>query len=383
MTLSSSPPAHRIRQSLATVIVAGFLALPIPIHAFGKQSTVSLQDEVIAVEAVPIPHFERANPEQTRFGRLEWRGGLVLTSPSPLFGGWSGLTIDAAGSRILGISDTGVWLTGQLTYDGTRPTGIVSARLGPLRSGDGQRLRRARDQDAEGVALLSGTLERGEVLVSFERNHRIVRYPVTADGVGLPTAALTLHPDTRLLESNKSLEAVCMLQSGPAKGSVVTFAERFPSRDGRHVGWMRPPLDGPQTPTGKPATELWKTLSVQVLDGYDITDCAGARDGGLFLLERRFRVSYGDPLTGPKMRIRQISQTDLLSDKTITGETLIEANGRHEIDNMEGLAVHTDAQDRIIFTLISDDNFNSYLQRTVLLQFVLVDGPAPPPEVRR
>ena len=88
-------------------------------------------------------------------------------------------------------------------------------------------------------------------------------------------------------------------------------------------------------------------------------------------------MTYGDPLTGPKMRIRQISQADLMSGTTIAGETLIEANGRHEIDNMEGLAVHTDAAGQTILTLISDDNFNSYLQRTVLLQFALVETLAP------
>ena len=347
----------------------GALASSVPAHAFGKQSTANLQDQAIVIEAVAIPHFERANPEQSRFGRLEWRGGLVLTSPSTFFGGWSGLTIDAAGERFLGISDTGVWMTGRLGYDGVRPTGITGARLGALRGVDGQPLRRGRDKDSEGVALLTGTPERGEVLISFERNHRIVRYPVTAEGVGLPMVALDLPPETKQLEDNKSLEAVCALQSGPAKGSVVTFAERFPGNEGLHAGWMRPPLTDGRVPGSKPAVAAWKKVSIQILDGYDITDCAGEPGGGLFLLERRFRVSYGDPLTGTKMRIRRISQAELLAGATIVGETLIEANGRHEIDNTEGLAVHTDAAGGTILTLISDDNFNSYLQRTVLLQF--------------
>ena len=38
---------------------------------------------------------------------------------------------------------------------------------------------------------------------------------------------------------------------------------------------------------------------------------------------------------------------------------------------MEGLAVHTGSQGETLLTLISDDNFNSLLQRTVLLQFAL------------
>ena len=44
-----------------------------------------------------------------------------------------------------------------------------------------------------------------------------------------------------------------------------------------------------------------------------------------------------------------------------------------EIDNMEGLAVHRNAQGRTILTLISDDNFNRRFQRTLLMQFALVE----------
>jgi hypothetical protein len=40
---------------------------------------------------------------------------------------------------------------------------------------------------------------------------------------------------------------------------------------------------------------------------------------------------------------------------------------------MEGLSVHTDAGSAVILTMISDDNFNHILQRTVLLQFRLVE----------
>jgi hypothetical protein len=38
---------------------------------------------------------------------------------------------------------------------------------------------------------------------------------------------------------------------------------------------------------------------------------------------------------------------------------------------MEGIGVHTGADGETIITLISDDNFNPLLQRTILLQFAL------------
>jgi hypothetical protein len=44
-----------------------------------------------------------------------------------------------------------------------------------------------------------------------------------------------------------------------------------------------------------------------------------------------------------------------------------------EIDNMEALAVHTGTRGETVVTVLSDDNFNSFLQRTLLLQFALTN----------
>jgi hypothetical protein len=41
---------------------------------------------------------------------------------------------------------------------------------------------------------------------------------------------------------------------------------------------------------------------------------------------------------------------------------------------MEGLAVHHRRRRRTVLSLISDDNFNHFLQRTVFLQFSLHDA---------
>ena len=40
---------------------------------------------------------------------------------------------------------------------------------------------------------------------------------------------------------------------------------------------------------------------------------------------------------------------------------------------MEGMAVHRAAGGETIVSLISDDNFNTLLQRTLFLQFTLLD----------
>ena len=55
---------------------------------------------------------------------------------------------------------------------------------------------------------------------------------------------------------------------------------------------------------------------------------------------------------------------------------LIQADCGFEIDNMEGIAVHRGRGGETIITLMSDDNFNSLLQRNLLLQFTLLGNKA-------
>src|SRR5262245_57613206 len=54
----------------------------------------------IQVSATALPHFQSSRPDVRRFGDLEYRGGLVLTSSSEHFGGWSGLVMGADGRRL-------------------------------------------------------------------------------------------------------------------------------------------------------------------------------------------------------------------------------------------------------------------------------------------
>jgi len=56
----------------------------------------------------------------------------------------------------------------------------------------------------------------------------------------------------------------------------------------------------------------------------------------------------------------------------VDGPTIFDADLGYEIDNMEGLDVHRTNDGEIVLTMVSDDNF-SLLQRTLLLQFTLVE----------
>jgi hypothetical protein len=322
-----------------------------------KSAPASQQATSIEVRARAIDRFDRANPDRQQFGRLRFRGGLVLTSLAKEFGGYSALALAPDGRRFVALSDEGTWLVGDIAYDGARPKGIVNTRVGPLVGLKGRALNSKRDLDAESLALLEGTLGQGTVLIGFERNHRIGRFPIGPQGIGPPTGYLKLPPEARRMRSNSGLEAVAVLHGDPHRGAVVAFAEQLLDERRNHTGWL--------WHQGEP-----QRLSLVNIRDFDITDAAALPDGDLVVLERFFRMTEG-----VKMRLRLIKAADLRPGAPLDGEVLLEADGGYEIDNMEGLAVHQDSRGETVLTLISDNNFNSLLQRTLLLQFTLLaDG---------
>lgn len=314
-----------------------------------KPDTASLTDQTISVHARPISSFDKTQPDRVRFGALEFRGGAVLTSPSSNFGGWSGLVVSDDGQSLLSVSDAGTWLKADLTYAGDRVTGLVNVRIGPLKARDGKTLRKRRDRDAESIVLETGTLERGTLLMAFEQNDRIGRFPLTPKGVGAPTEYLTMPPEAKAMRMD-GFESVAVVRGGPAKGAIVAIAEAAdPSLASTAWLWTK----------GKPAR-----LSITGAGGFNVTDVKSLDSGDLLLLERRFRWTEG-----VKMRLSLVPGSALKAGASIAREVLAEADLGQEIDNMEGLAVHKNARGETILTLISDDNFNKLFQRTVLLQF--------------
>jgi hypothetical protein len=343
---------RKLLGGLAASAGAGVTALSTSAAQTTSAATEGAQP--IDIEARPIANFQRGSPNERRFGTLEFRGGLVLTSSSRDFGGWSGLVMDAGGRKLLSISDAGSWLTADLAYEGERPIWFTNARLGSLLAAGGGPLRNKREQDAESIALVDGTLARGTLLVGFERVHRIGRFELRDGELRAPSGYMPLPPDAKRMQSNQGIEAVAVLQAGPLRGSVVAFAERFTRGSGYHTGWI--------WVRGEP-----HRIQLQDIDGFNITDAAGLPDGGLLILERYFRWT-----SGVKMRIRRLAPGEIVPGARMTGRTLLEADSSYEIDNMEGMAVHRGARGETVVSLISDDNFNGFLQRTILLQFALV-----------
>jgi hypothetical protein len=72
------------------------------------------------------------------------------------------------------------------------------------------------------------------------------------------------------------------------------------------------------------------------------------------------------------MRLRLIPANEVAPGTRTAGRTLFEGDSSFEIDNMECVAAHNGAGGETVLSLMSDDNFNALLQRTVFLQFALV-----------
>ena len=334
------------RAALAGLAASAFAA---PAFAQGADSPAH-GVRSIEIAASPIDTFSRLSRDTT-FGRLTFRGGLVLTSADRDFGGLSGIAIEPNGRSFVAISDEGSWLTADLILTGSKPKAIANARLGPILASNGKPVLRKRDKDCEAVAILDGDLTRGTLLMAFERTHRIERFPVVDRIVQAPVGALRMPLEARQMNANKGLEAMTVMAGGPYKGAVIAYSERFPDADGNHTGWLW--VDGEPS-----------RLGLRNIGGFDLTDVASLPDGALIMLERRFRWTEG-----VRMQLRLIPSAEIAPGRVAEGQILLTADLTSEIDNMEGLAVHRDAAGATVLTLISDDNFNPVLQRTILLQF--------------
>jgi hypothetical protein len=336
---------------VAAVAVASATA-----YAQLKPDTATLALQPIKVSARPITAFDRADANLTKFGKLTFRGGLVLTSEEPSFGGWSGMTTSADGKKFIAVSDAGSWLEGDLDYNKDHAlAGVSNTRIGPLKARDGSALKRNRDRDAEAVVLASGTMEQGSLLIAFEQNDRIGRFPISAKGIAPPSAYVDMPSESKKMRMD-GFEAVTVLRGGPHKGGMLAFAERSKASPGQSAGWL-------WGANGKP-----QTLSLANDTGFEVTDVASLDDGRVVVLQRRFRWTEG-----VKMRLCMIPAASMKPAAQLPCDELMSADMGQDIDNMEGVGVSTDAHGATLITLISDDNFNRFIQRTILLQFALGD----------
>jgi hypothetical protein len=235
-------------------------------------------------------------------------------------------------------------------YRGTAPVGIADAEMAPILGADGRPLNKRGRYDTESLAEDGGT-----VYVGIERVHEIMRFDYGRQGLRARGQLVPAPPGIKALPNNKSLECLVVPPRGaPHAGTLIAISERGLDPQGNILGW----LIGGASPGG---------FTVKRTDEFEVSDCAVTPRGDLLILERRFSW-----LRGVAMRIRRVPLARVAPGALLEGPDLIFADMGYQIDNMEGLSVHTAADGALVLTLISDDNF-SPLQRTVLLQFTLAE----------
>jgi hypothetical protein len=304
----------------------------------------------IEVNARPIPWFDRRDHARHRFGALDYRSGLVLTSRFPGFGGLSALRLDAKGERFIAVSDKGSWFTGRISYQGRDMTGLAEVEAAPLLGSDGRPITARGWFDSEAIAL-DGNI----AYVALERVNQVLRYDLAKGFTRARGEVVPLPPAAKRLPFNKGIEALVVVPKGlPLAGTLIALSERGLDGKGNLIAF----LVGGASPG---------QFSVHRTDNYDISDAVVLPTGDLLVLERKFSW-----LAGLGIRIRRIALTSIAPGALVDGAVIFEADLGLEIDNMEGIDAHMTEQGETVLTLISDDNF-SPIQRTLLLQFTLAE----------
>lgn len=350
------------RRSFIGHAAAGFSTLALSPYAHAQAAPKPTQPEhavtapvAIEVNARSIPDFEPRDRSRTRFGSLQYRSGLVLTSPHRGFGGLSGFRfLDDKGERFLALSDQGSWFTGAIRYAGGKMVGLDDVEAAPMLNAEGRPITEKRLwYDTESLAR-DGSL----VYVGLERVNQIMRFDFAKGGIRARGEVVPTPGALRKLPYNKGLEALVFvprdMKGQPLAGTLIAMSEGGFDADGNLIGFL---IGGP-TPG---------QFSIRRTDQQFISDAVLLPSGELLILERKFSW-----FTGIDIRIRAIPLKAIAPGALVDGPVLFKADLGHEVDNMEGIDAHVTAEGETVLTMVSDDNF-SLLQRTLLLQFTLVD----------
>ena len=290
-----------------------------------------------------------------RIGRIRFLGMLQLPNPTVdgmRFSQLSGLAWDDDDGILYAISDKGYLFHLQPVFDNGVLTGLKLLKALHLRETGGNKPLKGTRADSEGMDILNGRNGRkgdAELIVSFERFPRIVRY--RPDGYAIEESPLPAPINNARMyqDSNKMPESVCTdsrlgiltVPEAPLKGERQGVTRIF-SVNGR--SWIYP------IPEGNRISAL---------------ECLG--NNRVLVLESNFGGILG--------RLQVFLKLATLSPNASPTEpapvetaVALDSNKGHQIDNFEGLARHRGNR----FFIISDDN-DLFIQRSLLMYFELLD----------
>jgi len=288
----------------------------------------------IRVVAGPVPEGPPGTPARPA-NTFTYAGGLALTSPdTSRLHGLSDLEVLPDG-RFVSVGDEGDLVKGRIVLDDQgRLVGLADLTLVPLTGLDGKALSGGKaDSDAEGLALWPN----GDLMVSFERNHRIWLYPANG-GPPRPVPS----PDAPFPE-NEGMEALAL---DPALGRDAYLVGREDTRE----TWICR-LSGGCTP------------NFRITDGGSLALVAARPlPGGRWA----FLLRDFSPVIGNTVWL-------LITDRAGRGLDRLEIKRPATVDNFEGVAALPRPDGSVRFYLISDDNFSNR-QRTLLMAWDWTPG---------
>ena len=289
----------------------------------------------VAVRTTPVPINDPDLEAGT--GQLVFAGGVQITSGFSRLHGLSDIKFEDA-ERFFAVTDEGLLVRGRLELDGAgRLIGVAGMQVRPLVDPDGAPLIPKYLADAEGLALMPN----GELLVSFERLHRVWRYD--RDGRWLGERHI---PDFAFTE-NEGMEGIAW-----AAGDAFWAA-------GENGGlwWCEPEAcaihdDPPEaTPTD---ADLRLTSLTQTIDG----------ERWRYELSRSYNSTTNTNVIAIQRRESARCVYPCILGRWIP--TIFTAPAT--VDNFEGIAAVRRPDGGVRLYILSDDNFNPD-QRTLLLAF--------------
>jgi hypothetical protein len=322
------------------------IGLVLAVGVSADETTRAPRGQGVPVVATPVP-LDPSDPAKTRVGRLEFRGGLHLTSSEPRFGGFSALHVDGDGSELTAITDQGGWMHARIGYDERGwLKDVTGVRMGVLHAPSGRPLEGKEFQDAESMTVLPD----GSVMVGFERHHRLWRFP--AGGIALDNPPVPQRVPNNLYKAplNGGIEALGSLWDG----RLFALTEYWIDKDVVR-GWL-----------GGGAG--WWEIGYRFEGAYRPSDAGIMANNDLAVLERAYNPNRG--IIG--IRVAQVRTADLRRGARLKGEVLAELLPPLTMDNFEGLACRANQRGETILYLVSDNNFSDQ-QRTLLMMFALVD----------
>ncbi|OAN59222.1 esterase-like activity of phytase family protein [Sphingomonas sp. TDK1] len=311
------------------------------LSASGKEPRTPLGTHPV-VSATPVP-LVPGDPTRRTIGRLDYLGGVRLTSPDLGFSGFSALSV--TGDRFTLMSDRGNVVRFRMGAD-WRPR--EPHFIGELPAGPGTSVYKS-DRDSESLAHDPKT---GAFWVGFESHNAIFRY----DSTFTRAPARAFPKAMRNWPTNGGPESMVRLADG--RFLVIGETARPPGGplDQREV------LLFPQDPTIGDVQPVH--LAYVPPPGYDPSDAAVLPDGRLLVLVRRFAVS-----SLFTVKIELVDIRGARAGQVLRGTEIADFSPPFQHDNFEGLAVQREG-DSLVLWMISDDN-EQWWEQTLLLKFRL------------